>query len=155
VRLFVAVRPPVDVLAHLARTLARPPAPTWHLTLAFLGEVDDDAPLAGPLADVAARRPPFSLALAGSGRFGPAVWVGVTGDVPALAGLAADVAAACGLGDDRPYRPHLTVARGRLDPAALASYAGPSWTVDRLVLVRSVLGRRAEHTVRQEHRLLG
>jgi 2'-5' RNA ligase len=155
VRLFVAVRPPASALAHLARALDRAPAPTWHLTLAFLGEVADDAPLAGPLAAVAARHAPFTVALGGSGRFGRAVWVGVTGAVPALTDLAADVASACGLADDRAYRPHLTVARGRVDPAALAAYAGPSFPVDRLELVRSVLGRSAEHTALQEHRLVG
>ena len=48
--------------------------------------------------------------------------------------------------DDRPYRPHLTLARGRegadLRPAvaALSGFAGSPWTADALHLVRSRLG---------------
>ncbi len=149
-RLFVAVRPDEAALAHLAAALGRAPAPTWHITLAFLGE----APVP-VLGSVAAAHPPLRLALAGSGRFGRAVWVGVAGDVGRLAVLAADVQAACGLTDDRPYRPHLTIARSGLDPAPLSAYAGPPFEVDRLLLVQSVLGQRAVHTVLEEHRLTG
>ena len=32
-------------------------------------------------------------------------------------------------------------------PPALLDYQGPPWTVSEVELVRSVLGRRAEHTV--------
>lgn len=154
-RLFVAVRPSADALAHLARALGCAPSPRWHVTLAFLGEAADGGALASPLASVAAAAAPLQLQLAGGGRFGRAVWVGVHGDVAALSGLAGAVAAACGVADDRPYVPHLTVSRGGLDPASLAAYEGPPFLVDRLLLVESVLGRTAVHTVLQEHRLLG
>ena len=48
--------------------------------------------------------------------------------------------------DDRPHRPHLTLARSRegaeLRPvvAALADFAGTPWTADALHLVLSRLG---------------
>ena len=106
---------------------------------------------------------PFTLALGGAGAFPSArrasvVWLGVaTGaaDLTALAGLVAT--------DDRPYRPHLTLAR--VNPArdvrALVERlgsgpAGPSWTVDRVVLFDSeTRSDGAVHTVRAEFPLLG
>lgn len=56
--------------------------------------------------------------------------------------------------DDRPFRPHLTVARpgDRMDPAdveadraSLDGYEGPSWPASELVLVRSYLGGRPRY----------
>jgi RNA 2',3'-cyclic 3'-phosphodiesterase len=172
-RLFVAVTPPthaldelraaIDVVrsAHPQLRWSRPDH--WHLTLAFLGAVDD-----GPRADVttrlgraAARHPPMRLALQGAGRFGHRVlWTRVAGDVAALRGLAASVQAAArraGIDvEDRPYRPHLTLARGREGAdmraavAALAGFAGSTWTARELHLVRSHLGAGPERTARYE-----
>ena len=48
--------------------------------------------------------------------------------------------------DERPYRPHLTLARGRVGTdvrpavATLAGFAGTPWTADALHLVCSRLG---------------
>jgi 2'-5' RNA ligase len=155
VRLFVAVRPPAGALGHGAAAVAAVaavhagprwvPPERWHLTLAFYGEVPD-----GRVASLVARldrrlrgAEDLTLALAGTGAFSRrAVWLGVTGDVEGLRGLAAAVAREPG----RPYRPHLTVARlrGDTDPApavaALSAYAGPRWSAAALHLVRSRLG---------------
>ncbi|GGX63269.1 RNA 2',3'-cyclic phosphodiesterase [Streptomyces minutiscleroticus] len=167
-RLFAAVLPPPDVTDELAAAVARarrlPGAdglrwtgrPGWHLTLAFYGEVGEEAvaPLAERLARAARRTDPFELALRGGGAFGGrALWTGVTGDVPALrllAGRAEAAARRAGLPmeEHRRYRPHLTLARARgrdravdLAPftAALDAFAGRSWTVRELSLVRSNL----------------
>lgn len=118
-RLFVAVRPPDDVLAALA-ALARPEHPglrwttrdQWHVTLRFLGEVDDPAPVAAalaaaPLAPTEAVVGPEVVAL------NPRV---LCLPVAGLDDLAAAVAAADlpGVGrppEDRPFRGHLTLAR--------------------------------------------
>ena len=155
-RTFVAVRPPPEAVTHLQAELARwPSAPErWHVTLAFLGEVDAPRRLAAPLGAVCAATDPFRLRLAGSGTFGRGgpVWVGVDGDVDRLTALAQDVANACRRAgvdvERRAYRPHLTVGRrGHPDPRALASYIGPEWRVDEVELVVSHLGRVVRHEV--------
>ena len=135
---------------HLARRH------TWHVTLAFLGEVTDDrAPLAATALERAAVGPPITLRLAGGGRFGrgpsTVLWVGVEGD--GLDGLTRRVRHELRKTkisyDDRPFRPHLTVARpgDRLDDevieadrSALATYEGPSWPISEIRLMRSLPG---------------
>ena len=155
-RTFVAVRPPPAALAHLQAALPRWPSDPgrWHVTLAFLGEVDAPRRLAGPLAEVCAGTGPLTLRLAGSGAFGRTgpVWVGVAGDVEGLSALALGVAGAsrrCGVDvERRAFRPHLTVGRrGHPDPRTLAAYAGPDWTVGEVELVASHLGRTVRHEV--------
>jgi 2'-5' RNA ligase len=154
VRLFVAVRPSAEAVAHAAAAVAavradQPgprwiPPERWHLTLAFYGDVEDrELPrvtrrIDRGLADV----PPMTLRVTGAGTFSRrAVWLGVDGDVDVLRQAAYGVALA-----DRAFHPHLTVARlrGGTDPAgavaALSPYAGPSWTVDEVHLIRSHLG---------------
>ncbi|MCW2598938.1 MAG: 2-5 ligase [Frankiales bacterium] len=153
-RLFVAVRPPTAVLESLAETLGREVDDRWHLTLAFLGEQPGPEAFRDPLADVAAHQPPLVLSLTGGQTFGGRVLsAAVTGDVPALQELALHVRDACRSAgadiEDRRFRPHLTLARGRglSVPAALAAYQGPPWVVEGFDLVHSRLGRRAEHAV--------
>jgi 2'-5' RNA ligase len=172
-RLFVAVTPPPRVVdeLHAATAATRSAHPRlrwalpdqWHLTLAFLGEVGDEAraDLSARLGRTAARHPPMRLALHGAGRFGDRVlWTRIGGDVAALRALAASVRAAArraGIDvEDRPYRPHLTLARAReeadLRPvvAALAGFAGSTWTAGELHLVRSHLGAGPGRTSRYE-----
>jgi 2'-5' RNA ligase len=173
VRLFVAVTPPPEAVEELRRATAalrsarselrwaRPEQ--WHLTLAFLGEVDDRsrADLTVRLARAAHRHPPLRLSLQGAGRFGDRVlWTRVTGDVAPLRRLAASVQAAARRArldvDERPYRPHLTLARGRPGTdlrgavEAFAGVAGSSWTAPELHLVRSDLGAGPDRTSRHE-----
>lgn len=155
-RTFVAVRPPAAAVDHLRAVLPSWPSATdrWHVTLAFLGEVEDAGRLGPALSAVCAGHPPLELRLAGSGAFGRGgpVWVGVEGDRAGLTALAGAVARACreaGVAvERRPYRPHLTVGRrGRPDPASLADYAGPWWTATQAELVASRLGPPVEHRV--------
>jgi RNA 2',3'-cyclic 3'-phosphodiesterase len=104
----VAVTPPDNVLRALARAAeaakgipdasrlrwAQPES--WHLTLAFLGEVDEaDVPqLTERLERAARRHATMTLSLAGGGRFGDrTLWAGVSGETAALERLAASVAA--------------------------------------------------------------
>ncbi|WP_083418175.1 RNA 2',3'-cyclic phosphodiesterase [Pseudofrankia sp. BMG5.36] len=129
-RLFVAVTPPAEVIEALVTAVgrARPAAPAlrWvdveriHLTLAFLGTVDDvlREDLSDRLGRVARRHPPVAVQLAGAGRFGHRVlWVGVTGELAPLAAGVRRAAAKAGVAglDDRPLRAHLTLARARDD----------------------------------------
>jgi 2'-5' RNA ligase len=157
VRLFVSLRPSVEAVAHLRAALAgrrTSPPDQWHVTLAFLGDVLDPVLLYDGLGAAAARTPPFELHLAGGGAFtgARASWAGLAGDLHALGALAADVQHAgrnAGIAlEPRRFRPHVTVGNaGRVDPATLTGYAGPSWRVREIELVRSVLGKTATHSV--------
>jgi 2'-5' RNA ligase len=159
VRLFAAVVPAADAIDHLDRAVsdvraAHPqlgwiPTERWHLTLAFYGEVADREVARVERRGLRATRVASALDLrfAGAGHFGDRVlWVGVTGDRDPLRAVARALAT-----DTRPYRPHLTVARVRRGgdprPAAtvLASYEGPSWRADEVVLFRSHLGPTPRH----------
>ena len=151
-RLFVAVWPPPEVVERIA-ALPRPAVPglrwtapeQWHVTLRFLGRVDEAAPVdealsyvVGPAVDV--------VAGPSVGRFDHRVLhVPVDGLAPLAAAV---VAATSGFGEppeDRPFAGHLTLARvrrgARVDLRALAGtrIAG-QWRVDEVTLVESRLG---------------
>jgi 2'-5' RNA ligase len=160
VRLFVAIDPSTQAREHMAAALPpltglRPaPVDTWHITLVFCGEVEAStaASLETELAQVAAAASPVELRLRGSGAFGSVLWVGVDGDVGALAEACREAARCSGIEvEDAPYRAHLTIARAPRGArpvrqlAALATYTGPTWRVDRLRLVRSRLGSPLRH----------
>ncbi|WP_433384956.1 RNA 2',3'-cyclic phosphodiesterase [Actinoplanes sp. CA-142083] len=143
-RLFVAVFPPSSAVEPLRACLpagAKLTRPSqWHVTLVFLGEAQPDE-VAAALDTVPAQEP-FSLRLAGGGRFGTAAWAGVSGDVAALGALQVNVRNVLGR-NDRPYRPHLTVSyrNDREVQAALAGFAGDEWIVDEFALVNSHDGK--------------
>ena len=168
-RLFVAIAPPpavldeLDVLAAPLRTarhdLRWTSREAWHVTLAFLGQVDEPiaARLLPRLERAARRHRVFRLAFSGAGAFPvPAranvVWSGLSGDRGALARLAQSVAAGASRAGAPPpdqgrrFQPHLTLARCRMPAdatelvAALADFHGQPWTADRIHLVRSRLG---------------
>lgn len=173
-RLFVAVTPSSEALRDLDDALTSlraeqvdalrwTSADTWHLTLTFLGEVTEEqrADLEPRLERAARRHRPLMLSLGRGGHFGShVVFAGVDGDVSDLGSLAASVAAAArrsGIDvDERPYRPHLTLARSRgstsLRPIAarLENYAGPPWSVADIRLIQStpnaVAGRPPTYT---------
>ncbi|MDG4803348.1 RNA 2',3'-cyclic phosphodiesterase [Micromonospora sp. WMMD980] len=141
-----------------------------HLTLAFLGEVPEDRLVdaestlgraAQAFRDGRGSSP--RLRLGGGGSFGQGrstvLWVDVGGETEALgtlAGLVRDGLRRAELPyDDKPFRAHLTIARPgdrvtrtevRADRETLHGYAGPEWSADELVLVRSHLGRPARYT---------
>jgi RNA 2',3'-cyclic 3'-phosphodiesterase len=179
--LFVAIRPSAAAVDHLDRSLAGLrsqaelrwlPIENVHLTLAFLGLVPDEhrPDLEKRLTRAAARHRPMTLGLAGAGSFGSRVlFAKVGGEVEALGHLAASVAAAARRAkvpvDERPYRPHLTLARSRdetsLRPFAeeLDEYAGPVWTAVEVLLMESrsagVPGRAPAYVVRGRYGLAG
>ncbi|MEO2108733.1 MAG: RNA 2',3'-cyclic phosphodiesterase [Actinomycetota bacterium] len=129
----------------------------WHLTLAFLGEVDDHVAtavcttVAAALADVS----PLQLSLPAAADTAPGtrgiVWLAVAS--PSLGDLAERVRDACDVAGappdrTRPFRGHLTLCRvprrSTPDPAGLArtvaaAYEGPplSWSADRIEVLRS------------------
>jgi RNA 2',3'-cyclic 3'-phosphodiesterase len=165
-RLFVAIALPEQAACELDDAVAplRPAWPglrwtghdAWHLTLAFLGEVDEEVTgdLSVRLARAAGRHPRLPLSLASAGAFPSAgrarvLWTGVKGDRRGMAALAASVAAgarragAPPASPSRRYEPHLTLARCRAPAdlrtlvAALSGFGGTPWTASEIYLIRS------------------
>jgi 2'-5' RNA ligase len=173
-RLFVALDPDEAVRSGVASAVAglrqavgpagrglrfADPA-TVHLTLRFLGEVDEPRldGVAAAVAAAAAASRPLSLEVRGAGAFPSArrarvLWLGLAGDLGPLAALAAELdlrLAPLGFpAEARPFTPHLTVARARapggvagLAPALAAAAAAPiPWRAGALTLFESHLGR--------------
>ncbi|MEV5414070.1 RNA 2',3'-cyclic phosphodiesterase [Thermopolyspora sp. NPDC052614] len=178
-RLFVALLPPEEALAEIAQAvrgrrgewseLRWVPEELWHVTLAFLGEVDEGllGGLEVRLARAAARHAAVEVAFAGAGAFPSAgranvFWVGMRGVVadergrPLLSGLAGSVTAGAekagvGRGERRRFHPHLTLARcrQRTDLRALvegmSGFAGRPWRAGTVHLMRSYLGRSVRY----------
>lgn len=128
----------------------------WHLTLKFLGEVEEGRAqeLGAALAHL--RFAPFDLAAGPAGFFPNAkkprvFWLGLSQGAQECAALAGRVEDLCaGLGfpaEDRPFAAHLTLARVREagpddweNLAKVASnHAWPPARVERVVLWQSVL----------------
>lgn len=93
------------------------PHSNWHLTLRFLGDVEAGQRACLERLAARVRVAPFAFTLDRLGSWsGPRVaWLAPSESPTGLTALAAAceaVALACGLtADERPYRPHVTVAR--------------------------------------------
>ncbi|SBW09496.1 2',5' RNA ligase [uncultured delta proteobacterium] len=129
-RLFAAVAIPDGVTARMAALRADIPGCRWltahHLTLRFIGEVEQDQATAirASLREVTAA--PFSLAVRGLGLFAQSrqtvVWAGLEPS-PALfrlkEGIDAALAGGAGLPEPRGrFTPHITLARLKTAPPA-------------------------------------
>ncbi|HEU5370615.1 MAG TPA: RNA 2',3'-cyclic phosphodiesterase [Ktedonobacterales bacterium] len=95
---------------------------TLHLTLAFLGELDDTqlAQATQATVETAQAAHPFTVRVGSLGIFGPAhnprvIWVGLAGSLQPLLSLQARLAERLAQDgfppDERAYAPHLTLAR--------------------------------------------
>lgn len=172
-RIFVAVPVEESVRAAIAGLRAVPaPQLRWvaehqyHITLRFLGEIreaDVDAVETAVRKAISETFPaaggdgpsPAGLELVARGvgafpspNLARVVWVGVEGDVAALKRLQEAVARRLhGLGEpeDRPFSPHITVARARQPsplPDALRRFEGHEfgrWNADAAEIIESVL----------------
>lgn len=158
-RTFVALELPeafADEVAALARRLAATcegrfvPAGNHHLTLAFLGELDEaSVRLAmAALDEACAGAGPIELGPTGLGTFGrgraTTLWLGVrrTDALELLAGRLRAGLAARGLAfDEKPLLPHVTLARhARLLRGTLGELAFPRPDeARRVTLFKSVL----------------
>jgi RNA 2',3'-cyclic 3'-phosphodiesterase len=180
VRLFIAVQLPMELtdraaalLSEALPALKRVRPELMHVTLAFLGWISDeqlDAVNEAARA-AAAGHSAFDLSFAGAGRF-PAsgrprvVWLGIGEGAVGLAGLASSVTAELRgrqiTFDDRPFAPHLTLARVREEAsapeartiaAAVETITFPELRahVDRIAVVESVLSPKGpRYTARLE-----
>lgn len=150
---FSALVPPPSVLAAVRAELDRAgvkrdggdglrwsPGERWHITLGHYGDEKDPQGRADWLRARLAGLRSTPLRLEGAGTFPGVLWLGVRGE--GLGGLAS---AAGAERDGRPYRPHLTLARGnREDPRPLrewerrlAGYLGETWIPAEVSLLRS------------------
>jgi RNA 2',3'-cyclic 3'-phosphodiesterase len=158
IRLFAAIEIPEQLRLQLSLLQGGMPGARWtptenmHLTLRFIGEVDQA--VARDIDDVLAdiRAPGFSLSLKGVGEFGRkegrALWAGVDTAEP-LQHLAAKIESALqrmGLpAETRKYSPHVTLARLKDVPmgdiqtflTAHALFRSPPFEVDQFVLFSS------------------
>ncbi|HBG08189.1 MAG: 2'-5' RNA ligase [Geobacteraceae bacterium GWC2_58_44] len=168
-RLFVAIDLPGHVKAALSGFAAELPVARWvgaeelHLTLRFIGEVDQESCSAIKSALSAISFSAFPLTLCGVGHFPPGrhprvLWVGME-PCEGLMQLQQDVELALmevGIAvDERPFSPHITLARLKETvPVAVtafenrhAEFACPSFEVGELILYSSILTRQgAIHT---------
>ncbi len=186
-RLFFGVPVPGPARAPLEAALPRlepllpgarlAPPGGWHLTLAFLGQVQpemaDEVVRVGETA--VAGIGPARLRLEGAGTFpegrrARVLWGGIGGEAEVLVRLAAALSSAgkaAGLrSEDRPLAPHLTLARfsnpapvpqEALDLITGAAAASEPWVARELACYRSTLGgpRGARYRVVREFPLIG
>lgn len=184
-RLFVGIVPSAEAISHAAGAVDRiasttpdmrwVPSERWHLTLAFLDEVDPDRvpELTARLDNVAANHSPIEgLRLASSGTFPGILWLGI--DDARDGGSRSDprLTAESRLGgladaiqrempkagvhlESRPWQPHLTIGRWRPSPRregaardaarSLADYAGPAFGIHDIRLIHSITGPQPEY----------
>jgi 2'-5' RNA ligase len=147
-----------------------------HLTIRFLGPTPSDrlGAVGAAVAAVAAGEWPFNVSIRGAGAFPNlrrprALWLGVDEGTAELSRLSREANAALVAAgwstDDRPYRPHLTLARSdgvRAGPATASALIEAArgftvtFTADRLVLFESLTGGGpARYEPMAEHRLTG
>ena len=167
-RLFVAVELPEDVRTAIhdatgpwRRSL---PAFRWtgpdalHLTIAFIGNVDADdvRAIESAVEAAAAALAPVPTGLTRFGAFpdrGAArvLWVGLDDPDGGLVRVASATTAALGPSleaEERPYNPHITIARARRPATAPTGFHDQQvpvarWTIEALTLFRSHLGAGA------------
>lgn len=174
-RLFVAVDPPATLREQLTALYESIRGVTWtrpeqlHLTLRFLGDIDEA--LAPPVEEALARIQvqSFILPLAGIGSFpprGPArvIWTGTGTGHPRLYQLRQQIDdALLGTGmplDVRTFQPHVTLGRIKAEaPPGLVSqylkrhkdFEAPPFRVESVRLYASVLQPNgAVHTLKRE-----
>ncbi len=156
-RLFVGIALPPELKLRLSLLCSGVPGARWvdpgnyHLTLRFIGEVDEGLASDIDAALLQIRAPRFEVSLAGVGLFGDRMlWVGVEKN-PALMHLRDKVESALvrlGLeADTRRYAPHVSLARLRnANETKLQAFLGEHalfraapFPVERFSLVASYL----------------
>lgn len=137
-RLFTAIEVPEDVGLALSQYRGGLSGARWidvenyHVTLRFLGDVDEDTALEASYLLGKVRRQPFDVVIEGPDAFGgarPRALIAKVGPSPAILELQAEherLMRRAGLpAESRKYTPHVTLARLRdTSPRAVADYLG-------------------------------
>ncbi|ADO55173.1 RNA 2',3'-cyclic phosphodiesterase [Paenibacillus polymyxa] len=144
----------------------------YHVTLQFLGDVETSVipKLEQALVHAAAEHRPFTLGMGEAGFFGredfPRVlWRGVTGQRESLDQLHQSILRATEpLGfkpEERPYRPHITVARSYTggEPVSASVWqsndrSGEPWEVGEFVLYATRMGQKPMYQIIQTFPLM-
>jgi 2'-5' RNA ligase len=170
VRLFLAIPIPETVADRLLTLEAEIPGASWrtaeqyHLTLRFIGEVDE--PTARDIDTELGRivAAPFEIALSGVGSFGgrepSALWAGVDAppDLHRLATACETAIRNAGLPpESRKYKPHVTIAylHGTLDHEVAhflteaAEFRSAPFIVDHFCMYSSRATRSGSHYVEE------
>ncbi|MBS1813699.1 MAG: RNA 2',3'-cyclic phosphodiesterase [Acidobacteria bacterium] len=151
-RLFIGIPVPEEIalaLSHIADPVAsharRVPPENMHITLSFLGEVQEEK-LAGIIDELTElHHAPFNITLTRLATF-PGVFHAEVQPSPALLQLHEDVIARmdrCGFSpEQRRYHAHITLARSRdrFRGASQIPFQPLQFTADTVVLYRSHLG---------------
>lgn len=177
IRLFVGIGFEEDLATRIATLQRGLPGARWtppanlHLTLRFIGEVDEDLAEEIHHTLAALAEPPFALTLTGLGLFGTrhqahTLWLGVERS-DALARLASRIDSAVvqagAAPEPRKFNPHVTLARlkdtppGRIQDFidATGHFREEHVAVERFTLFRSTLGRQGAQYDALEHYPLG
>ena len=162
IRLFVGLPLPEQVSARLALMAGGIPGARWtevrnlHVTLRFVGEVDETTAAEIDATLAMLRAPEFALSLDGFGTFGRAkpshLWASVERVAPLLHLQSRVETALNRLGlvpEGRKFLPHVTLARLKDAPTArVQDFIGRNapfrlgpWTVEHFTLFQSHLGR--------------
>lgn len=160
--IFVALDLSDPVRAEVERAVmslsARPgkwvPPEKWHLTLVFWGQPRPEALAVAPeaLSAVALAQAPFELQLRGVDRFAtrraPSVlWLGLAGALHSAGQLVNVCAEVLAIPLERPWVPHVTLARGPspnvfdLNVAALEDFESSRFIAAHMTLYESLNGR--------------
>ncbi|MBB4840708.1 2'-5' RNA ligase [Sphingomonas kyeonggiensis] len=161
IRLFVGLRPPAPIRAKLLGLMGGIPGARWqdddqlHITLRFIGDVDERAAEDAALALSGVHWPALELTLEGVGAFEKrgrvnAVWAGVRPKEP-LAALHRKIDQALVRAgqppEGRAYLPHITLARMNSPTEVVERFveahgglASTPFTLDHFFLFESSLG---------------
>ena len=169
-RLFLAIPVPPDIAVRLSALETDVPGASWrnaeqyHLTLRFIGEMDEATARDIDLELGRIVAAPFEISLRGTGSFGGkepnALWAGVDAP-PDLARLAASCETAvrnAGLAPERRnYKPHVTLAylHGTLDDEVApylqetADFRTEAFWVDHFCMYSSRATKAGSHYVEE------
>ena len=147
-RLFIAIIFTEDLKNAITKTMLRlkragvrgryVPAENLHMTMAFLGEVEDPAAVKSAMQSISWR--PFTLRLTEIGNFGDLVWLGMDGgkDLASLSEKLRSALDEAGVRYDRKkFVPHITLIRKATGHWKGVSCPGGAMRVEKIALMKS------------------